>query len=64
MLDPAGAFNPTIYQGSDDNVYLRFGGPGVSTYYTSFRVDSMYVGNGRVIAPGEVTVTRSSSATL
>ncbi len=62
ILNPNGGHAPAIYQGSDDNVYLRF--KPSSVYYLSFRVDSMYVGNGRVVEPGEVTVTMSPAATL
>jgi hypothetical protein len=62
ISNPTGGHAPAIYQGSDNNVYLRF--KPSNTYYLSFRVDSMQVGNGRVVLPGEVTVIRSSSSTL
>ncbi len=57
-----GGHAPAIYQGSDNNVYLRFKPSNI--YYLSFRVDSMQVGNGRVVLPGEVTVIRSTSSRL
>ncbi|MFP5457836.1 MAG: hypothetical protein ACLGG7_03800 [Bacteriovoracia bacterium] len=60
--DPQGFFAPTQYIGSDGHIYLRFK-PG-NVYYCSFRVDSMYVGNGRIVYPGELVVTESSAATL
>jgi hypothetical protein len=62
ILNPNGGHAPAIYQGSDNNVYLRFRPS--TTYYLSFRADSMYVGNGRIIEPGEVTVIRSSASNL
>ena len=62
ILNPNGGHAPAIYQGSDNNVYLRF--KPTSHYYLTFRVDSMHVGNGRIIEPGEVTVTISSAPTL
>ncbi|MCM2351456.1 MAG: hypothetical protein NDI69_15645 [Bacteriovoracaceae bacterium] len=60
--DPQGFFAPTQYIGSDGYIYLRFK-PG-NVYYTSFRVDSTYVGNGRIVYPGEMTVIESAVATL
>ncbi|MGZ3808157.1 MAG: hypothetical protein ACXVCE_08730 [Bacteriovorax sp.] len=60
--DPQGFYAPAQYIGSDGYIYLRFK-PG-NTYYLSFRVDSTYVGNGRIVYPGEMVVTESSAATL
>jgi hypothetical protein len=60
--DPSGIYNPTQYIGSDGYIYLRF--KPSNLYYTSFRVDSMYVGNGRIIYPGEMSVIVSTSPTL
>jgi hypothetical protein len=60
--DPQGLFAPTQYIGSDGYIYLRF--KPANTYYTSFRVDSTYVGNGRIVTAGEMSVTESTSATL
>ena len=50
-----GYFAPTMYKGSDGHVYLRFFVQ--SIYYLSYRVDSMFVGNGRIVEAGEVTQT-------
>ncbi|HEY1079619.1 MAG TPA: hypothetical protein VGE46_05960, partial [Bdellovibrio sp.] len=60
--DPQSAFSPTQYVGSDGYVYLRF--KPSDTYGVSFVVDSTVVGSGRIIKPGEITITSSSSATL
>lgn len=60
--DPQGHFNPTQYIGSDGNIYLRFK-PG-NVYFLSLRVDSTYVGNGRIVYPGEMTVYESAAGTL
>lgn len=60
--DPQSFFSPAQYVGSDGYIYLRFKPP--QEYYISFRVDSTYVGNGRIVYPGEMTVTESSAATL
>jgi hypothetical protein len=62
IFNPNAGHAPMMYQGSDDNVYLRF--KPSNTYYMSFRVDSMYVGNGRIVEPGEVTITRSAASML
>jgi len=64
--------NSTSYWGSDQSLYLRFqpwatsGGQmgGGNTYYTSFRVDSMLVGNGLVIKQGDISVILSEKATI
>jgi hypothetical protein len=62
ILNLNGGHEPFIYQGRDDHVYLRIR-PG-DNYYLTLRVDSMYVGNGRVVEPGEVTIQMSPEATL
>ena len=63
ILNQNGAHDPAIYQGSDGNVYLRIH-PTPSIYYLSFRVDSIQVGNGGTVEPGEVTVVSSANSTL
>lgn len=50
------------YIGSDEHIYLWF--KPTSTYYTTFRLDSMRVGNGTLIEEGDVTLTMSATATL
>ncbi len=60
--DPSGALAPAQYIGSDGNIYLRF--KPASIYYLTISVDSMYVGNGRIVYPGEVTISASTAATL
>jgi hypothetical protein len=58
-----GDFAPTAYY---SNTYNR----GIARfylsrpYYTSYAVNSMCVGNGRIIKPGELQIIYSSSATL
>jgi len=58
-----GDFNPTAYYSSTYNrgvvrFYLS------NAYYASFVVNSICVGNGRIIKPGELQIIYSSSATL
>ena len=62
VMSVNGAHDGAIYRGSDGYVYLRF--KPSSLYFLSFRVDSMYVGNGRVVEPGEVTVSTELSDEL
>ena len=50
------------YQGSDGYVYLWFKTPGV--YYNSWRLESMHVGNGGVLAPSDIVITQSPAAQL
>ncbi len=50
------------YVGSDGFLYLWFKTPRV--YFNSFGVTSMYVGNGRVLKKGDITVIQSPSSTL
>lgn len=45
------------YVGSDSHIYLWFKAP--NTYYTTFRVDSMRVGNGTLIQEGDVQIIMS-----
>ncbi|MCG8552318.1 MAG: hypothetical protein MI799_18095 [Desulfobacterales bacterium] len=62
-LDPSGALNPVAYKGSDGYIYLRF--TPANTYYITLAVDSMYVGNGKILKAGDITeVILSSSAEL
>lgn len=62
-IDVDGTSNPAIYTGTDNHVYCRIETVS-SAYYMTLSVDSMYVGNGRVINPGEITITESTEATL
>jgi hypothetical protein len=57
-----GGHEPAIYLGDDDHAYLRIR-PG-DNYYLTLRVDSMYVGNGRILQPGDVTIELSPELTL
>ncbi|MEM6685624.1 MAG: hypothetical protein AAF617_07475 [Bacteroidota bacterium] len=50
------------YIGSDNHIYLWFKTPNV--YFTTFRVDSMRVGNGTLLEEGDVTMIMSLNATL
>lgn len=50
------------YVGSDSHVYLWFKTP--NTYYTTFRIDVMRVGNGTLLKEGDVSVVVSSQAQL
>jgi hypothetical protein len=63
--------NSMSYWGSDKHLYLRFkvfavgGKIGVAnTYYSSFRVDSMYVGNGIIMKQGDISVIVSEQPEL
>ena len=62
VVDPTEQYAPAIYKGSDNHIYLRF--KPQNTYYTSFVVDAIKVGNGRLFLPGDITVIESSSTTL
>ncbi len=42
------------YIGTDDYVYLWFKLP--NTYYATFKIDSMYVGNGSLLQEGDVEI--------
>jgi len=57
-------FNITQYIGSDNHIYLRFRGTSGSNYYQSFRIDSMKVGNGKVLKEGDIQIISSASANL
>ena len=61
-LDPTNQYSPAIYKGSDNFIYLRF--KPANTYYLTFVVDSIFVGNGRILKPGDIQVVPSSSVTL
>ncbi len=60
ILDHAGTCDSLLmyHSGQDDHLYLRFRTG--NTYYLSFSVDSMYVGNGIVMQPGDITVHSAS----
>ena len=62
--DPTGILNPTQYLSANSPyyAYLRFGP--LNPYWLSFTVHSIYVGNGQVLYPGDITIIRSTSATL
>jgi len=62
--DPTGNLNPSQYLSANSPyyAYLRFGP--LNPYYMSFTVHSVYVGNGQVLYPGDIIITRSTSATL
>lgn len=50
------------YVGSDNHVYLWFKVP--NTYYTTFKIDAIRVGNGTLLQSGDLEVTASPLATL
>lgn len=50
------------YVGTNNHVYLWFKVP--NTYYTTFRLDCMYVGNGELLEEGDVEIIKSPNATL
>ncbi len=50
------------YVGSDQYVYLWFKLP--DTYYSTFKIDSMYVGNGGILREGDLKLTVSSAVQL
>lgn len=50
------------YIGSDGYIYLWFKTPRV--YYNSFGVSSMYVGNGKILHKGDITVIQNVAVTL
>jgi hypothetical protein len=59
--------NSMSYWGSDKHLYLRFkdiGGGNGNTYFSSFRVDSMHVGNGIVMKQGDISVVESTQPEL
>ncbi|MBQ4814014.1 hypothetical protein J8M20_21795 [Pseudoalteromonas luteoviolacea] len=58
----SGTHEPYSYIGSDQHVYLRLNFE--SKYYLSLSVDSMYVGNGRIIKRGEIEVIASPAEKL
>ncbi len=50
------------YVGSDQYVYVWFKLP--DTYFSTFKIDSMYVGNGGILREGDLKLTVSSAAQL
>jgi len=60
--DPQAIYSPAQYVGSDGYIYLRF--KPANIYYVTLTVDSIYVGNGRIVKPGEVTISTSANTTL
>ena len=50
------------YIGTDGFIYLWFKTPRV--YYNSFGVTSMYVGNGKILHKGDISVIQSATARL
>ena len=69
VVDRAGGVsctsNSTSYWGSDNNLYLRFHLLGAaSTYFSSFRIESMNVGNGIIMKQGDIGVIMSNQPEL
>ncbi|KID58259.1 hypothetical protein JF50_06150 [Pseudoalteromonas luteoviolacea] len=58
----AGTHEPVVYVGTDQHVYLRI--TLESQYYLTLSVDSVYVGNGKVLKPGDVQFISSTEAQL
>jgi len=58
----SGFTNGGPYHGTDGRLYIKFRLGDI--YYSTVRVDSMRVGNGIVINPGDITITTSASAQL
>jgi hypothetical protein len=60
--------NSMSYWGSDKHLYLRFkdiaAGNSGNIYFSSFRVDSMHVGNGIVMKQGDISVFESEQPEL
>lgn len=50
------------YVGSDSHIYLWFKVP--DTYYTTFRIDAMRVGNGTLLQEGDVSIIVSAQTQL
>ena len=50
------------YVGSDNHIYLWFKVP--NTYYTTFKLDSLKVGNGSLLESGDLQVFKDSSLAL
>ncbi|MCF6438140.1 hypothetical protein L1077_01675 [Pseudoalteromonas luteoviolacea] len=57
-----GTHEPFSYVGSDNHVYLRL--TIEDKYYLNLSVDSMYVGNGMVLKPGDIAVIESTELEL
>jgi len=62
--DPSGNLNPTQYISANSpyNLYLRFGP--LDPYYLTITINSIRVGNGTVLYPGDITITASTTASL
>ncbi|KZN34934.1 hypothetical protein [Pseudoalteromonas luteoviolacea] len=58
----SGSHEPIVYVGTDQHIYLRI--TLESQYYLTLSVDSTYVGNGRVLKPGDVHFISSTEAQL
>nr|WP_176604474.1 hypothetical protein [Pseudomonas aeruginosa] len=57
-----GNFTPAVYKDSAGNVVMRILVP--SVYYTTLRIDTMRVGNGRLFNVGEITTKLSLAETV
>ncbi|KZN53317.1 hypothetical protein [Pseudoalteromonas luteoviolacea] len=57
-----GTHEPFSYVGSDSHVYLRL--TIEDKYYLNLSVDSMYVGNGMILKPGDISVIESTELEL
>jgi hypothetical protein len=63
VWDAASYYSPTVYYSTTYNVGVaRF--YMASRYYSTFLINSICVGNGDIIEPGELRVIESASATL
>lgn len=62
QISAGGVTDMAIYHGRQNRLFLRFRVS--NTYYTSFRVDSMYVGNGYILKHGDIEVIRNSASEL
>ena len=62
--DGSGDLNPSQYISTNSpyNLYLRLGP--LNPYYLTFTLHSIYVGNGGVLYPGDITISTSTSANL
>ncbi|OCQ18950.1 hypothetical protein A7985_22455 [Pseudoalteromonas luteoviolacea] len=57
-----GTHEPFSYVGTDSHIYLRL--TIEDKYYLNLSVDSMYVGNGTVLKPGDIEVIESTELEL
>lgn len=58
----AGNFSPTLYTDASGNVVIRLLFP--SIYYTTLKIDTMRVGNGRLFNKGDLVARLSLSANV